>query len=117
MLKEPDTMKLLAVADILVTDWSSIYTDYFLTKRPIIYLEINKDFYTKERGKPEVPPEYRAGEIVRNNEEFYEVLEIILEKGNRFKKEQEKLLNIIHGNVDGKASERVAKVIEDLLKN
>ena len=115
MPKEPDTMKLLAVADILITDWSSIYTDYFLTKRPIIYLEVEPEYYTKKRGKPEIPPEYRAGEIVHNNEEFYKVLNIVLEEGNRHKEKQEELLKIIHGNVDGKASKRVAKVIEELL--
>ena len=116
MSEEPDTMKLLAIADILITDWSSIYTDYFLTKRPIIYLEVSPEFFTQKRGKPEIPPEYRAGEIVHNNEEFYKALEFVLEHGNRFAEEQEKLLKIIHGNVDGKASERVIRVIEDLLK-
>jgi len=110
-------MKLLAITDILITDWSSIYTDFFLTKRPIIFLEINKEYFTKIRGKPEVPPEYRAGEIVHNSEEFYEALEFVLKHGNRFEKEQEKLLKIIHGDVDGKASERVVKLIEELLKN
>ncbi len=114
MPKEPDTMKLLAITDILITDWSSIYTDYFLTKRPIIYIEINKDFFTRERGKPEVPPEYRAGEIVRNNEEFYEALKLVLKEGNRHKDKQEELLRIIHGNVDGKSTERVIEVIEKL---
>lgn len=116
MSKEPDTMKLLAITDILITDWSSIYTDFFLTKRPIIFLEVNKEYFTKIRGKPEVPPEYRAGEIVHNSEEFYEALEFVLKHGNRFEKEQEKLLKIIHGDVDGKASERVVKLIEELLK-
>jgi len=115
MPKEPDTMKLLAIADILVTDWSSIYTDYFLTKRPIIYLEVNKEYFTKIRGAGDIPPEYRAGEIVHNNEEFYEALKTVLKEGNRFEKEQEKLLKIIHGKVDGKASERVLNVIEGLL--
>jgi len=113
--KEPDTMKLLAVSDILITDWSSIYTDYFLTKRPIIYLEVSTKYFTEERGKPEIPPEFRAGEIVRNKEEFYKALEIVLEEGNRFVREQKRLLKLIHGNVDGKATERVVKVIEKVL--
>jgi len=116
MSKEPDTMKSLAITDILITDWSSIYTDYFLTKRPIIYLEVNPEYFTKIRGKGGVPPEYRAGEIVHNNKEFYEALNIVLKEGNRHQKKQEELLKIIHGNVDGKASERVAKVIEELLE-
>ena len=115
MPKEPDTMKLLAIADILITDWSSIYTDYFLTKRPIIYIEINKDFFTRERGRPEIPPEYRAGEIVHDDKEFYEALKLVLREGNRYKEKQERLLKIIHGNVDGKSTERVVGIIEELL--
>ena len=117
MSKEPDTMKLLAITDILITDWSSIYTDFLLTKRSIIFLETNKEYFTKIRGKSEVPPEYRAGEIVHNNDEFYEILNMVLKEGNRYKEKQEELLKIIHGNVDGKASERVVRVIEKLLKN
>jgi len=115
MQKEPNTMKVLAIADILITDWSSIYTDYFLTKRPIIYLEVNKEYYTKMRGNPEIPPEFRAGEITHNTKEFYGALKTVLEKGDRFEEEQEKLLKIIHGDVDGKASERVVDVIEKLM--
>lgn len=117
MPKEPDTMKLLAIADILITDWSSIYTDYFLTNRPIIYLDVEKERFFSKKGKSEIPPEYRAGEIVHNNEEFYEALNIVLREGNRHKEKQEELLKIIHGNVDGKATERVTKVIKELLKN
>jgi len=113
--EEPDTMKLLAASDILITDWSSIYTDYFLTKRPIIYLEVNAKYFTEERGKPEIPPEFRAGEVARNNEEFCKALDIVLRVGNRFVKEQERLLKLIHGDVDGKARERVTEVIKKLL--
>ncbi len=115
MPKEPNTMKLLAITDILITDWSSIYTDFFLTERPVIFLEVNKEYFTKLRGKPEAPPEYRVGEIVHNNEEFYKALELVLQYGNRFKEEQNELVKIIHGNIDGKASERVVKVIEKLV--
>lgn len=115
--KEPDTMKVLAISDILITDWSSIYTDYFLTKRPIIYLEVNKEYYTKARGNPEIPPEFRAGEIAHNTKEFYDALKTVLENGNRFKEGQEKLLKIIHGDVDGKASERVVEVIKKLMNS
>ncbi|MCD6411131.1 MAG: CDP-glycerol glycerophosphotransferase family protein [Thermoplasmata archaeon] len=115
MQKEPDTMKLLAVADILLTDWSSIYTDFFLTKRPIVYIEIHPEFFTKLRGKPEIPPEMRAGEIVKTPEELFGALDKILEKGNLHTKRQEEFLEIIHGTVDGKATDRVIMVIEKIL--
>ena len=114
MDKEPDTMKLLALSDILITDWSSTCVDFLLTKRPIIYLEVKKEFFTKSRGEAEAPPELRAGEIVLGNEELYDALDIVLTKGNRFKRKQDESLKLLHGDVDGKASERVSKVIEKL---
>jgi len=117
MDKEPDTMKLLAVSDILITDWSSISTDFLLTKRPIIYLQVNKEYFTKTRGEPEVPSECRAGEVVLNSEEFYAALEKVLAKGKKKKKKQKEFLKLLHGDADGKASERVSEVIEELLKN
>lgn len=117
MHKESETMKLLAVSDIVITDWSSISTDFLLTKRPIIFLEVNKKYFTETRGEPEVLPEYRAGEIVINIEELYNILNIVLTEGNRFERKQDECLKLFHGDVDGKASERVLKVIEKLLKN
>jgi len=116
MDKEPDTMKLLSVSDIAITDWSSITTDFLLTKRPIIYFDIDKEYFTKTRGEPEIPPEYRAGEIVHHEKEFYDILNIVLTKGNRFEKKQDESLKLIHGNVDGKASERVANIVKRIIK-
>ena len=112
-----ETMKLLAVSDIVITDWSSISTDFLLTKRPIIFLEVNREYFTKTRGEPEVLPEYRAGEIAFNNNDLYNALGIVLVKGNRFEKKQDECLTLFHGNVDGKASRRVLLILEELLKN
>jgi len=112
---EPNTMKLLAVADILITDWSSIYTDFFLTQRPIAYMEIEPDYYLKDRGKSQVPPEFRAGEISKSSKEFFKVVRSILKKGNCHSEEQKRLFKIIYGNIDGKASERVASIIRQIV--
>jgi len=116
MAKEPDTMKLLAVADILITAWSSIDNEFFLTERPIIYLEKDKEFFVERRGKMKIPIEYRAGEVVSNVEEFYKALERVLARGNAHKEKQRRLLKLLHGRVDGKATERVVQIIEDYLR-
>lgn len=73
-------------------------------------------FKHRENTTGVVPLNDKAGEIVYNNKEFYEALKIVLEKGNRFIKKQEELLLKIHGDVDGKASERVARIIESILR-
>ncbi len=117
MSKEPDTMKLLAITDILVTDWSSLYTEYFLILKPIIFLEVEYHKYVTHRGKSQIPPEFRAGEIVRSNSEFYDALKIVLEKGNRYSDKQKELLKTIHGDVNEIASLKVIKAIENLTRD
>lgn len=45
-----DTNELLAVTDILVTDYSSICFDFFPLQRPVIYYAYDEARYQKERG-------------------------------------------------------------------
>lgn len=45
-----DIMDFLNVFDLLITDYSSIYIDYLILNRPIIFLPYDKDSYCKERG-------------------------------------------------------------------
>lgn len=46
----PEIMEILNVFDLLITDYSSIYIDYLLTGRPIVFLPYDKEAYLKERG-------------------------------------------------------------------
>ncbi|MFW6121218.1 MAG: CDP-glycerol glycerophosphotransferase family protein [Petrotogales bacterium] len=113
---QPRIMDLLAVADVLITDLSSIATDFFLTKKPIVFMDVYKDYFIKSGAGSFIPLEYRAGEIIKTEGGLYDAMRIILEKGNRFEKEQAKALKKIHGDVDGRASERVTEVIEKILE-
>ncbi|WP_104161369.1 CDP-glycerol glycerophosphotransferase family protein [Arthrobacter sp. ZGTC212] len=45
-----DTNDLLAVVDVLITDYSSIFFDFIPTGRPIIYYAYDLDQYKEERG-------------------------------------------------------------------
>ncbi|WP_141306042.1 CDP-glycerol glycerophosphotransferase family protein [Sporolactobacillus inulinus] len=45
-----DTNELLRVVDLLVTDYSSIFFDYLVTGKPIIFYCWDKDLYDTERG-------------------------------------------------------------------
>lgn len=47
---EAHVEELLAVADVLITDYSSIAYDFELTKRPIIHFVPDLTAYSKERG-------------------------------------------------------------------
>jgi CDP-glycerol glycerophosphotransferase len=45
-----DTNELLAVVDILVTDYSSIFFDYLVTKKPIVFFMYDRSLYEEDRG-------------------------------------------------------------------
>lgn len=44
------TNELLSIADILITDYSSVFFDFIVTERPIIHYLYDVEEYTKERG-------------------------------------------------------------------
>jgi len=45
-----DTNELLAAVDILITDYSSIFFDFYITKKPIILFVYDYETYAAERG-------------------------------------------------------------------
>ncbi len=45
-----DTNELLSVVDILITDYSSIFFDYLVTNKPILFYVWDYDDYQEERG-------------------------------------------------------------------
>ncbi len=62
--------------DILVTDYSSIYFDFIATKKPVILLPFDYDFYIKyARGHYFDYYENMEGVKAKNWQEFYKILE------------------------------------------
>lgn len=45
-----DANEVLSVTDILITDYSSIFFDFLVTDKPIIFYAWDKDLYEEERG-------------------------------------------------------------------
>ncbi|MFZ1468675.1 MAG: CDP-glycerol glycerophosphotransferase family protein [Paracoccaceae bacterium] len=45
-----DTCSLLSVVDVLVTDYSSIFYDFLITKRPVVHFVPDWDYYVETRG-------------------------------------------------------------------
>lgn len=46
-----DTNELMSLVDILVSDYSSIFFDYLVTKKPILFYMWDDDIYNDERGQ------------------------------------------------------------------
>ncbi|MEU4260303.1 bifunctional glycosyltransferase/CDP-glycerol:glycerophosphate glycerophosphotransferase [Streptomyces argenteolus] len=69
-----DVSELLALADVLVTDYSSIMFDYALLDRPIVLFAPDLDAYAAERGSYFDLREKAPGPVVATEEELFDVL-------------------------------------------
>ena len=45
-----DIMEVLNIFDLLITDYSSIYIDYMITEKPVLFLPYDREEYLKDRG-------------------------------------------------------------------
>lgn len=48
--QEYDACELMSVVDILITDYSSVFFDFYSTRRPVIYYAPDYDTYCKKQG-------------------------------------------------------------------
>lgn len=86
-----DTNKLLSIVDCLITDYSSIFFDFLVTDKPILFYCWDDDLYGNERGKyleyDELPGpvSFSLDELVESIEKLSEHKEVYQEKYQLFK--------------------------------
>lgn len=98
----------IPVFDALITDYSSISTDYFLLDKPIIYILDDIEEYNNSRGLyPENALDYMPGDHVYNIDELKTAIERILNGDDIYKRERNELLPKFHTYQDGNASKRI----------
>ncbi|MCY7834258.1 CDP-glycerol glycerophosphotransferase family protein, partial [Bacillus spizizenii] len=68
-----DTNQLLSTVDILITDYSSIFFDFLVTDRPILFYMWDADDYNKQRGKY-INNEDLPGPVLYNVRELVEAI-------------------------------------------
>lgn len=106
-----DIMELLNLFDVLITDYSSIYIDYLLLDRPIIFIPYDKQEYLNKRGMnfeyDKVTPGYKP----ENMEEFLQSLNKILLNKDEFK-EDRKLTNDIFNDIRTPCSKNICSYIK-----
>jgi len=105
--KYPVAEEFLFISDILVTDWSSIATDYLPLKRPTIFLDVPAPF---SKGFT-LGPEHRFGEVVGSMEELTTSVEKYMDAPEAFLEKYsdsiEQTIEAAYGDtLDGQARER-----------
>lgn len=103
--------ELMVVADVLITDYSSIYFDYQILKKPIIFYVPDLEVYkNKTRGfNIEYKPANLPGYIVNNEPDLI----MILKRINLVPKGNDKLIEKYSKLDDGHACERILKWVNE----
>lgn len=111
----PDVSDILAITDILITDYSSVFYEYMPKNSPIIFYPYDYDKYVALRGgfyvdyKKELPGPicYTEKELLNVIKKIDEIYPQYIEKRRKFNKKYNNLS-------DGKASERL---VNNLINN
>ena len=112
-LHDIDIYELLAITDILITDYSSVYFDFLLTGRPIIFTPFDLDDYIrKERELYFNYHEVTPGPKCRDWNEVLLELEKIISGKDDYKKERQIVNNRFNTFQDGNSSKRVVEFIQ-----
>jgi len=78
---ESDMYPLFSKVDLLITDYSSIFFDFLLTDKPVLFYPYDKEKYlTKHRSMYDEYEKVTPGHKAYNFEEFYEKLKVFFKE-------------------------------------
>lgn len=103
----PSAEELLKHVDVLVTDYSSIYTDFLLLDRPEIFTPFDLEEYEGARGFFYRYADLTPGERVTTPEAFLAALDAELSGADPHREERARVRAVFHQNPTGGASTRV----------
>lgn len=114
-----DTYPMMRLADLLITDYSSIYMDYVLLDRPLLFFPYDYEKYVaKDR---EISFDYdwiTPGPKCRTQTELLQTIHEFLVNGNdRFKTRRQEVADIGFTYKDGFASKRVFEYLMEKLED
>lgn len=113
--REYCTYSYLNAVDLLITDYSSVYFDFLLLNRPIVFLGQDETEYEDNRGFLIEPLDFwRPGEKVYAFQQCMEVLEKLICFGeDRYQQQRKLVKELVHKHCDGHSSERLFASIEN----
>jgi len=88
-----DLYPILDYFDVLITDYSSIFFDFMILNRPIIFYQFDLQEYMKQRGLYFNPSEILVGPVAKTPEELYQWIRYYTKhKKDRYSINRKKLL-------------------------
>ncbi|MCC5854438.1 MAG: CDP-glycerol glycerophosphotransferase family protein [Idiomarina sp.] len=118
MAHEFDFYEMLAAADLLITDYSSVYFDYLLLDKPMVFTPSDSQEYKETRGFLIEPYEFWApGPKCYQQQSLQTVIMQQLDNPGEYAQERERVTAIVHEHRDNESSLRVAKLITQIMDN
>ncbi len=113
--KSYDVYPVLSLSSLLITDYSSIYIDYLIVDRPIIFFNYDYELYLKQnRQLQSTFLETIPGAVTYNQSGLEQALVNHLINGeDPFVDQRQKLRDISYENLDGNSSERIYTCLEE----
>lgn len=110
-----DLYEILGAVDILITDYSSIYFDFLLLNRPILFVPTDVKDYTRNRGFVLEPYNFwTPGPKATTFNDFLRELTKCIDDPEYYQSERTVINNLINTYQDGGSCKRVFDVVEKL---
>ena len=110
-----DSQELLAVTDVLITDYSGCFVDFLLTGKPIILYLYDLEEYKEKRGLYFEIEQLNTGAVVYTENELVIAIVRYLNNPELDSEKRKEVRNNFHDYQDGLSSERVYKEILKLI--
>jgi CDP-glycerol glycerophosphotransferase (TagB/SpsB family) len=113
-----DLYELLSSADVLITDYSSVYFDFLLLDKPIVFVRTDRSSYQSNRGFLVEPDGYWSPGLCSYTQEDieYNIL-LSIDQPYKFSEERLNLSRSVHAFQDNESSGRVKCLLDKMLSN
>jgi CDP-glycerol glycerophosphotransferase (TagB/SpsB family) len=108
-----DLYEIMPLADMLITDYSSIYFDYLLLDKPIIFTPVDLQSYQQNRGFIlDSYTNWTPGPKVTTQEALQDALAAFSENPSWYRDERKQIRNQVHHFQDSQSTARVWRFIQ-----
>lgn len=109
--KEDNISDLYLMSDILITDYSSVFFDYAILRRPILFFMYDIDNYRDNLRGFYLSLDELPGEIVKTEDEIIKVVRNLEQYQSRNQKKYDKFSKKFNNLEDGNATERAVNYL------
>lgn len=110
----PDIMEILNIFDLLITDYSSIYIDYLLLHKPMIFLPYDKEEYLADRGMNFAYDQVTPGPKPKNYKELLNSIYELLYNQNNYEQQREEV-NQFFNEIQEPCCEKICSYVKDIV--